>query len=165
MALCFIALGSNLGDGRRNLQEAWQTIGKTAGVNLVALSSPYRSEPLGIESEFSFVNAVGALFTTLAPKDLLELLLGIELVMGRDRSKGSDRIIDLDILYIDDLVLALPELTVPHPEISQRLFVLEPLADLAPDHIHPVNSFTTRTMIRSLEAAEPQYIKKISWSR
>lgn len=163
MGLVFIGLGSNLGDGRKNLQHAWHAIGHRTDIGLLALSSPYHSAPIGVESEQWFTNAVGLIETTLQPDILLAILLQVEAEMGRDRSKGSDRAIDLDILYFDDLVLNSPDLVVPHPEIFRRLFVLAPLAELAPDLVHPVNSQTTLAMKKFLDLAEPQFIKQISW--
>ena len=168
MSLVFVGLGSNLGEGRENLQEAWCLIGAVPGVTSLSLSSPYRSSPVGVASDFWFTNAVGALDTTLFPSDFLRILLGIEASLGRDRSKGSDRTIDLDILYYDDLLFDSPELTIPHPEIARRLFVLFPLEEVAPDHVHPGNNMTSRAMCRHLlgsgQLSHGQSIEKTTWS-
>lgn len=138
MALVFIGLGSNLGDTRVHVQESWQRLGSHGDITLLTLSSPYRTAPVGMESDNWFTNAVGVLQTSLSPRDLLQEMHRVEQEMGRDRSRGMDRTVDLDILYYDDQILSEPDLEIPHPEISRRLFVLAPLAEVAPDHIHPV---------------------------
>ncbi|MDA3969992.1 MAG: 2-amino-4-hydroxy-6-hydroxymethyldihydropteridine diphosphokinase [Desulfobulbaceae bacterium] len=138
MALVFIGLGSNLGDTRGNVLQSWKKLGCHSDITLLTLSSPYKTAPVGMESDNWFTNAVGVLQTSLSPRDLLQEMLSIEQEMGRDRSVGMDRTIDLDILYYDDVIISEPDLEIPHPEISRRLFVLAPLAEVAPDHIHPV---------------------------
>ncbi|MDH5298798.1 MAG: 2-amino-4-hydroxy-6-hydroxymethyldihydropteridine diphosphokinase [Desulfobulbaceae bacterium] len=163
MALAFIGLGSNLGDGRANLREAWRRLGKTAGVTPLTLSSPYLTAPVGMPSEQWFTNAVGAMETTLAPQPLLDLLLGIERAMGRDRSKGEDRIVDLDLLFYNDLVQNSATLVLPHPEFHRRLFVLAPLAELAPDHVDPRSGLGVRQMHRTLAADTTQMIRRTAW--
>lgn len=162
MALAFIALGSNLGDGRANLQKAWQMLGKTAGITTLALSSPYETAPVGMESDQWFTNAVGAVDTQKNPEELLDILLDIEKKMGRDRSKGEDRIVDLDLLFYDMLIRQTDDLVVPHPEIEHRLFVLAPLEELAPDHIHPQTELTIRQMRLKIMDKEQQ-IRKVCW--
>lgn len=160
MARAFIGLGSNLGDGRGNLQRAWQMLEKEAGKG-VALSPPFLTEPVDMESDFLFTNAVGILATYLTPKALLEKMLAVEAALGRDRARGKDRSVDLDLLYFDGLVMDEPGLTLPHPEIANRLFVLEPMARIAPDHVHPVTGRTTREMLLRLGAVSTSKI--LSW--
>ncbi|MBU4263060.1 MAG: 2-amino-4-hydroxy-6-hydroxymethyldihydropteridine diphosphokinase [Proteobacteria bacterium] len=149
MAHAFIGLGSNLGDGQRNLLAAWQRLQEEAG-RAVALSPPFLTEPVGMESDQLFTNAVGLLETGLAPQDLLEKMMGIEAELGRDRQKGRDRTVDLDLLYYDDLVSKTSSLTLPHPEIANRRFVLAPLAAVAPLHVHPVLRLTSLDMLQRL---------------
>lgn len=161
MALVYIGLGSNEGDSIRNLQYAWKKLGEVCGVTLLGLSSPYKSEPVGVETKNWFINAVGALETKIAPDVLLAEMLAIEKEMGRDRMRGIDRSIDLDLLYYDDLEINKPQLMLPHPEIQNRLFVLLPLAELAPDHIHPVLGQTTSAMRKNL--LSDKTVSKISW--
>jgi len=134
----FIGLGSNLGDGQGNLIDAWQRLGQTAGITLNKLSSPYRTAPVGMNTELWFTNAVGEIFTNLSPTELLETMLAIETALGRDRALTQDRPVDLDLLYYGDLMIQSKTLTVPHPQIANRLFVLAPMAELAPKHMHPV---------------------------
>lgn len=164
MALVFLGLGSNIGNGVNNLLLAWQTLGTSQGVSLLRISLPYVTAPVGMLSEQWFTNAVGAVDTTLSPEELLNLLLETEREMGRDRSKGEDRIVDLDILYFDDLVLNSGGLIIPHPEIANRLFVLAPLEELAPDHLHPVLGMTTAAMRKKLALSSDQQMKPLSWS-
>lgn len=160
MSLAFIGLGSNLGKGCKNLQEAWHLLGEQRGITLLGLSSPYLTEPVDMESLQQFTNAVGVLETKLSPEQLLGVILSIEKSLGRDRALGQDRTVDLDIVYFDDLVLHTENLDLPHPEMHERLFVLAPLAELAPDRLHPVRNQTTRQMKL---AASGQIVQKISW--
>jgi 2-amino-4-hydroxy-6-hydroxymethyldihydropteridine diphosphokinase len=133
----YIGLGSNLGDGNRILQDAWRRIGAAEGVWTVALSHPYRTAPVGMESSNQFTNAVGMLETILSAHGLLNLLLQIESAFGRRRDPSAtgyqDRPLDLDILCFGELVLTTPELVLPHPRLDDRLFVLAPFAEIAPD--------------------------------
>ena len=161
MALVFIGLGSNLGDGCLNLTQAWKKLGELKNITPLALSSPYLSEPVGIETKTWFTNAVGVVESKLTPEEMLAELLEVEKEMGRNRLSGKDRTIDLDILYYDDVVINKPTLEIPHPEMHKRLFVLAPLEELAPDHKHPILQQTSRYMKQTLPA---EYnVKKISW--
>ena len=160
MALVFIGLGSNLGDGRANLQEAWRRLAAIPGLQTLILSHAYESAAVGMASAQLFTNAVGVCETKLLPQDLLASLLQTETAMGRDRGHGMDRVIDLDILYYDDVVVQNHELSIPHPEIANRLFVLAPLAELAPDHKHPLTGLTSQQMQRRVLA---QMVKQIPW--
>ncbi len=136
-----IGLGSNLGDSQQTLQNGWQRLGEQDGISLQALSSPYRTEPVGMESEHWFINAAGLLTTTLAPDALLDQLLRVEQEFGRRRdphnSGYQDRTLDLDLLLYGDLKVQTARLQIPHPEMHKRLFVLVPLAELIPNRIHP----------------------------
>lgn len=146
----FIGLGSNLGDGQDNLLAAWQRLGKVAGISLMRLSSPYRTAPVGLDTDHWFTNAVGEIATTLPPPELLAAMLAIETKLGRDRTQTQDRPVDLDLLYYGDVMLNSPTLTVPHPRIAERLFVLAPLAELAPGHLHPLLGRTSLELCRQL---------------
>ncbi len=138
MALVFIGLGSNLGDTKGHVRSSWQRLGNHVQITLLALSSPYQTAPVGMDSDNWFTNAVGVLQTDLSGHELLAIMLGIEQEMGRDRSRGMDRTVDLDILYYDDDIISDTDLEVPHPQMNRRLFVLAPLAEVAPDHLHPL---------------------------
>lgn len=172
MSLAFIGLGSNLGDGRLNLQKAWQRLGQHAGVTILAMSSPYLTRPVVKEiwekegrslAEQWFTNAAGVLETKLSPLELLEVMQEVEVQLGRDRQKTVDRAVDLDLLYYDDLINVDEHLVLPHPEIANRLFVLAPLEELAPDRPHPVTGKTTRQMIRSLPDNGGEDIRRLAW--
>jgi len=172
MALAFIGLGSNLGDGRRNLRAAWEQLGLQPGLQLLALSSPYLSSPVN-KPEWQaagrrlgkqlFTNAVGVLETRLTPLELLGVMHQVEKNLGRDRVRSPDRTIDLDLLYYDDLVLEGPDLVLPHPELAKRFFVLAPLEELAPDRPHPLLGLTTRQMRQCLPAGEETLVRRFSW--
>ena len=132
-----IGLGSNLGNGRAILREAWDTLDTVPGISLDGLSSPYMTAPVGMTSRHWFTNAVGRLRVSLSPLDLLKALLAVETKFGRTRDSKSfgyqDRSLDLDLLYYGTQVMDTPELTLPHPRIGDRLFVLAPFAELEPD--------------------------------
>lgn len=162
MTQAVIGLGSNLGDGRANLQAAWQGLVKRAG-RAVALSSPYLTEPMDMASSLLFTNAVGLLETALSPERLLAVMLELEREMGRDRRNGRDRIIDLDLLFYDELVIKSAALVLPHPHLARRPFVLVPLAEILPDRVHPLAGLTVAAMLDKLGDATG--VTKIDWER
>ena len=140
MAIAYLALGTNIGNKRRNMITAAALLAERVG-DVLALSGFYETEPWGFQSENTFLNAALQLDTSLSPLELLKAPQEIEIEMGRtQKSNGAyhDRIIDIDILLYDNLVLQTPELTLPHPLMHERLFVMEPLAEIAPNVIHPV---------------------------
>jgi 2-amino-4-hydroxy-6-hydroxymethyldihydropteridine diphosphokinase len=153
--LAAIALGSNLnsefGDREANLEEAVQRIGGLGEVR--AVSSFYDTEPVGFLEQPRFLNGALVLETELEPVELMRELLGVERAMGRERegaiAKGP-RVIDLDLLLYGDVVMSTEELTLPHPEMQARRFVLEPLAEITPEWIHPVLGVTVGTMLKRL---------------
>nr|WP_129732030.1 2-amino-4-hydroxy-6-hydroxymethyldihydropteridine diphosphokinase [Parabacteroides goldsteinii] len=140
MAIAYLALGTNIGNKRRNMITAAALLAERVG-DVLALSGFYETEPWGFQSDNTFLNAALQLETSLSPLELLKATQQIELEMGRtQKSNGAyhDRIIDIDILLYDNLILQTPELTLPHPLMHERLFVMEPLAEIAPNVIHPV---------------------------
>ena len=140
MAIAYLALGTDIGNKRRNMITAAALLAERVG-DVLALSGFYETEPWGFQSENTFLNAALQLDTSLSPLELLKATQEIEIEMGRtQKSNGAyhDRIIDIDILLYDNLVLQTPELTLPHPLMHERLFVMEPLAEIAPNVIHPV---------------------------
>lgn len=159
METAYIALGSNLpsivGDSRATLRAAidrLRSLGKVA-----AVSSLYETDPVGYQAQPRFLNAAVALETELSPVELLTRLLAIEREFGRDRSQTppkGPRTLDLDLLMLGNSVLNLPDLTLPHPAMSERRFVLAPLAEIAPRAIHPVSGKTIARLLRSLPDAE-----------
>jgi 2-amino-4-hydroxy-6-hydroxymethyldihydropteridine diphosphokinase len=116
---------------------------------------------VGISTDHWFTNAVGALETSLSAHDLLTAMLDIEQAMGRNRAAGHDRSVDLDILYYDDHIIQDDDLEVPHPGVSRRLFVLAPLAEIAPDHLHPALGLTSRQMKMALQTTD--HVEKTRW--
>jgi 3-oxoacyl-[acyl-carrier protein] reductase len=152
----YIALGSNLGDRRENLERALQELQEEPGIVLNQVSSYYETAPVGgPPGQRDFLNAAAQLQTELRPEDLLQTLLEIERRLGRVREvHHGPRTIDLDLLLYDDLDCSGAELTVPHPRLHERLFVLQPLAELAPNVRHPVLGKTIGELCNELRSAE-----------
>ncbi len=150
----WVALGSNLGDSDRILQQAWRELGLSREIETVTLSSPYVTEPVGMESEHLFLNAVGILETGLDCLELLALLQQVEKGFGREKKTGvdgyQDRLLDLDILYYGDRVVTSSTLVLPHPHIAERLFVLAPLAEIDMNHCDPLSGRTAQQMHEEL---------------
>ena len=139
----FVGLGSNLGDSAQILLNAWSFLGQHEGIEVKKLSPPFLSAPVDMSSNHWFTNAVGHLSTTLSPNDLLGVLLATEETLGRVRNGGQrgyrDRMIDLDLLFFGSTSQDEPRLTLPHPRVSERLFVLAPLAAIVPDFVDPMS--------------------------
>ena len=134
-ARAFLALGSNMGDKLGHLDAALRAIAALPGTNLRRASHIYRTPPWGKTDQDWFANAVVEIETTLAPEALLDAVLAIEIEQGRvRRERWGPRIIDIDILSYGEIRLALPRLTLPHPAMSERAFVLMPLREIAPDY-------------------------------
>ena len=130
----FIGLGSNLEDPRSQLQRAFAELDGLADTRLIVRSSLYRSAPLGYPDQPEFVNAVAKVATALTPQALLQALLKIEHEHGRERTfRNAPRTLDMDILLYDDMQLHEHGLTIPHPQMHLRAFVLQPLLEIAPD--------------------------------
>ena len=134
----YIALGSNLGDKEKNLKEALRHLTQR-GVTVCKVSDFIVTEPYGVTDQPEFLNAVAEVETDKSPTELLRVLLQTEQQMGRKRiRRWGERNIDLDLLLYDDRIINLPNLRVPHPDMQNRVFVLRPLAQIAPDTVHPV---------------------------
>jgi len=151
----YISIGSNLGDRLEYLKKAWQLLQAREEIRLMQLSSCYETEPLGYTKQGKFINAVFSLKTSCTPHALLAILQGIESALGRERTvHWGPRSVDLDILFYADAVLQDSLLTIPHPRLTERAFVLVPLAEIAPLLVHPL---TGKTVRQHLEEVEGRY--------
>jgi 2-amino-4-hydroxy-6-hydroxymethyldihydropteridine diphosphokinase len=149
----FLGLGTNLGDRYANLQTALDAL--SPKVRLTARSQIYQTPPWGYTDQADFLNMVVSAETGLKPRRLLRYLKKIEKKVGRIATfRWGPREIDIDILFYDDLSLETPKLTIPHPRLHQRAFMLVPLADLAPDLRHPVTGKTIREHLAEVDTAE-----------
>jgi 2-amino-4-hydroxy-6-hydroxymethyldihydropteridine diphosphokinase len=144
-SIAYLSLGSNLGDREAHLREAMTRLESTGSV--LAMSSLYETEPVEFTEQGWFLNCAIKLETGRSPGELMAAILGIEQEMGRRRvQKKGPRSIDIDILLFDQIVVESTELTIPHPAMHQRRFVLEPLAEIAPELIHPIFKKTIREL-------------------
>ena len=154
----YLSLGSNLGDRERNLRDAVGLLAEPS-LRVLRVSSFYETEPLEVRDQPWFLNAVAEAETDFFPKQLLARLLRIEQQLGRRRLKPKGpRMIDIDILLYGGSVIDADELQVPHPRLTERRFVLEPLAELAPELRHPVTRVTVREM---LQAVAGQQVRRV----
>lgn len=152
----YIGLGSNIGDRGRNLRQAVRALRDEVAVT--GLSRIYESDPVGFADQPRFWNMVARVETPLPPRALLDRLVTIEQEMGRARTfRNAPRIIDLDILLFGDVIMDEPGLTIPHPRLAERAFVLKPLLELAPDLADPRTGTPYRDILRhgEFEYAEP----------
>ena len=148
----FLALGSNLGDRAANLGEALRRL--PPAVNVLAASPVYETPPWGYTDQPAFLNQVAKAETELSPSDLLAHLKQVETLIGRQATfKYGPRIIDLDILFYDQVIVETPTLRVPHPHLAERAFVLLPLVDLEPDLMHPALGKTVRQLLDGVDTS------------
>ena len=144
--IVYLALGSNVGDRLANLKEA--IVALTPQMEVKAKSQVYETPPWGYEDQAKFLNQVVRVKTYLEPEPLLKHLKRLEVALGRKESvPNGPRLIDIDILFYDELVLYSPALVIPHPRLHERAFVLLPLMDLDPELVHPVNKKSVREML------------------
>ena len=153
VVIVYLGLGSNMGDRRNNLNRARDYLSQRLRVEKV--SSVYETEPVGNIEQPRFLNLVCEVYTNLAPMELLSLAKGIERKLGRVPGKSDEpRPIDIDILFYDDQIIETPELVIPHPGLTERAFVLVPLAEIAPELVHPVNGKTIKELIKGVDVVQ-----------
>lgn len=158
-----IAIGGNLGDSVRICRDVFRLLRNHPALDIVKVSSLYRTSPVGSDAGGWFVNGAVLLRTLLEPLELLDLMLDIEKSFGRVRTiKWGPRTLDLDILFYEDSQIDLDRLKVPHPLMSERLFVLMPLSEIEPDWIHPGTGRSVRQMLdRLLGTDHGQQIQRL----
>ena len=154
----YLGIGSNLGDRQANMGKALTLLGERLQIELV--SSVYETEPVGYVEQPRFLNAVCRGQTELGPLQLLSLVKGIEASLGRVSSfPNAPRTIDLDIIFYGNTIVQTPELTIPHPRLEERAFVLIPLLEIAPDLCHPVSGESIKDLAARVQGSEG--VKKI----
>lgn len=148
----YLSLGTNMGDKKQNIVSAIEHIDNLPTTKVMKTSSILETEPFGYTDQDNFLNSCIKIKTMLSPQELLEKILNIEKEMGRVRIiKWGPRLIDIDILFYDDEIIGCDNLAVPHPYIAERMFVLEPLSEIAPNLIHPLERKTISMLRRDLE--------------
>jgi len=151
--IAYISVGSNLGQKAENCRDGIAALGRSGHVRLIDQSAFYRTEPVDYQDQEWFVNGVLKIETDLDPLGLLSILKSIEQAAGRikDVVRYGPRILDMDIIFFDDLVTNAPALTVPHPRMHKRRFVLKPICDIDPDLSHPVFHRTMASLLGDLD--------------
>ena len=153
MVTVYLGLGSNMGDRQEHLNRALDFLSQR--LRVVQVSSVYDTEPVGNPEQPRFLNLVCQVSTGLEPMALLTLVKGIESKLGRlPSTSNAPRPIDMDILFYGDQVIETPKLTIPHPRLTERTFVLIPLAEIAPDLVHAVNGKTVKELMKSATDAQ-----------
>lgn len=151
----FIGIGSNIGDAAYNCARGIEGIGEIDGNKIIAISSFYRSEPIGHIEQDWFVNCVIKIKTDLTPHSLLTALHDVEKSFGRKRGiKYGPRVIDLDVLLFDSLIIDEGEFKIPHPRMHERRFVLEPMSEIDANFIHPVTKKTIKELLTELGGSQ-----------
>ncbi|MEO1716131.1 MAG: 2-amino-4-hydroxy-6-hydroxymethyldihydropteridine diphosphokinase [Planctomycetota bacterium] len=153
MTTALIAIGSNLGDRSANIERSLSALDALPGVTVVRTSTIVETDPVGPQDQGPYLNAAAVLETSLGPHELLECMLGVEHWLGRDRSREQrwgPRTIDLDLLSHGGVELSTPDLTLPHPRLHERGFVLSPLAQIAPDAVIPGLNATPTELLAAL---------------
>jgi len=160
-----LSLGSNLGDSLATVHSVWGRLQEHPSIQPQDLSSPYRTAPFDMDSKHTFINAALTGWTALNPEELLQALQEIEYASGRTRRPGhgyQDRTLDIDILFYDQSIIKTERLSVPHPEMVKRGFVLVPLAEITPQTVHPQTGVTVKKYLEAL-AITPGEIERLQW--
>ncbi|MEK6528974.1 MAG: 2-amino-4-hydroxy-6-hydroxymethyldihydropteridine diphosphokinase [Nitrospirota bacterium] len=151
MSIAYLSIGSNLGNREENCEKAISHLAKK-GIKVLKRSSFYETEPWGIKDQRKFINMAVETETVLTPVELLKTLKAIETELGRQKDiHWGPRIIDLDILLYDNLLIKTENLEIPHPGIKDRGFVLKPLSEIAPDKIHPILKKSVKVLLSELK--------------
>ncbi len=146
----YIAFGSNMGNRKEMILSAMEKM-KENGMNFLKISTFYETKPYGVTDQNDFMNCVAEIETELTPMSLLDNLLNIEKSLGRVREKRwGPRTIDLDIIFYDKKIVNFANLIIPHPDLQNRLFVLEPLFEIAPKYVHPLTHKSVEEMLKEL---------------
>ena len=148
----FISIGSNIGNAVENCQKGLSRLKETRGIQLKKISKFYKTEPVDYKDQAWFINAVVMINTSFEPVELFNILKSIEKQAGRtiDDVRFGPRVLDLDIIFFDDLVMETPQLDIPHPRMHDRRFVLRPLCDITPNLVHPVLKKNMRNLLENL---------------
>jgi 2-amino-4-hydroxy-6-hydroxymethyldihydropteridine diphosphokinase len=156
----YLSLGTNLGDRLAHLRTAITKL--PPKVNPIVQSSIYETEPWGYSDQPAFLNQVIKAATNLEPLDLLDFLKSTEVQMGRHETfRFGPRLIDMDILFFDETVLETPTLTIPHPRIAERAFILVPLAEIAPDLLHPVLGKSIQQIKTGVDSSSVEFYRSV----
>jgi len=160
----FISIGSNIGKPVENCRKGLSALEDAHGIQLIKASKFYKTEPVDYKDQAWFINAVVEISTFLEPIQLFNSLKLIEKEAGRteDGIRFGPRVLDLDIIFFEDLVLETPDLVIPHPRMDNRRFVLKPLCDINPDLVHPIFHKTMRDLLENL-TDKGQRIKEYTW--
>ena len=150
--MVYLGLGSNLGNRQGNLDQALKLL--SARMQVGKVSSIYDTEPIGNTNQPRFLNLVVEVKTRLAPEGLLTMVKGLEQIMGRRSKTGEPRIIDIDILLYGNEIIKKPDLEIPHPRMGERQFVMVPLAEIAPEVVHPVTGKKIKEMNKALKEVQ-----------
>ena len=149
LAPIYLGLGSNLGDRHGNIKRAIELL--SSRIHVEQISSIYETEPVGFHDQPPFLNAVCQGYTSLEPREILIMAQEVEMTLGRTATfRNGPRIIDIDILIYGSQIIDTPQLTVPHPRLAERAFVLVPLAELAPHLVHPVSGMSARDLAENV---------------
>ncbi len=161
MHSAYISVGSNLGDSLKNCKNGILALAESGQSTLKAQSSYYKTEPVDYKDQEWFINAVVLIGTTLDPYGLLNELNSIQLSAGRikDAVRFGPRILDLDIIFYDDLIINSSDLIVPHPRMHKRRFVLKPICDINPELVHPILKKDMQSLLDSLTNSEQKVIR------
>jgi len=156
----YLSIGSNIGNKKRNLDDAISLLRKTKEIEVIAVSSFYMTEPQDFKAQDWFLNAALKISTNLGPEALLIVLKSLEETMDKTGKKFrfGPRAIDLDIIYYNDLVFKTETLEIPHPRMHERCFVLVPLCDIGPKEIHPVFNLRSDELLNKIEKKETQKV-------